>query len=472
LPGSDWEPARYRETNKLLERLNIRISYIDAPGIKDAPLSFSYRAMRGEYCIYIDRKADRQAFMIRDLHEKGHILYNHFNRPRAHRQQFEEFFRRNLHSFLARLPPERNLTSKLGVYSSYIYNRFSDIAQAMEINTKLFKEDRKLLSSDPGGPLGDFIFPRETWPEGLDWMSYMSFLSAELNFSLDRIGDGPGKKITSSDVGYYNAAKAAERHIQDIQAVRKTSADADSNAVYDPEIIRHGRTDNYTDTKTVNTVTELRDVKGLVRILRERSLLLRRDRLHTDILYNINRNRFGNILIPRRYRIENYNLNNLCILLDVSGSVPPGFVKRVVQTIMRAEGAFNRRLSRLVCWSDSLCSDTSLADIGAVSSGGGTVLGAGIEYCKQYLNERSSFFIISDFQDDLNEWIDAARTLRCEKTAVGYGRLSRESSFEQWFSAIGSNANYRRNPVDIRRFVSVFNTVLLRDDAVRWTVGH
>jgi hypothetical protein len=409
--------------------------------------------------------------MARDLREKGHILYNHFNRPRAHRQQFEEFFRRNLHSFLARLPPERNLTSKLGVYSSYIYSRFSDIAQAMEISTKLFGEDRTLLPPGPGGPLEGFIFPRETWPCGLDWMSYMSFLGAELNFFLDHIGNGPGKKIMSSDVSSYNAVKAAQRRIQDIQETRKTSADADSNAVYEPEIIRHGRTDNYSESKTVNTVTELRDVKDLVRILRERSFLLKRDRLHTDILYNINRNRFGNILIPRRWRVENYGLNNLCILLDVSGSVPPGFVKRVMQTIIRANGGFNRRLSRLVCWSDSLCSDTSLADIGGVSSGGGTVLGAGIEYCKQYLNERSSFFIISDFQDDLNEWIDTARPLRCKKTAVGYGRLSRESSFEQWFSAVGSNPNYRRNPVDIRRFVSVFDTVLLRDDVVRRTEG-
>ncbi|MFP3041002.1 VWA domain-containing protein [Treponema primitia] len=470
--NADWEPAQYRETNKLLERLNIRISYIDVPGVKGAPLSFSYRAMRGEYCIYIDRKADRPTFMARDLHEKGHILYNHFNRPRTHRQQFEEFFRRNLHSFLARLPPERNLNSKLGTYSTYIYNRFSDIAQAMEINTKLFNEDRKMLSAAPGGPLEGFIFPRETWPEGLDWMSYMSFLCTELNSFLDHIGDGPGKKIKSSDVSAYNAMQAVERRIQDIQETRKTAADADSNAAYEPEIIRHGRTDNYTDTKTVNTVTELRDVKDLVRILRERSLLLKRNRLHTDILYNINRNRFGDILIPRRYRIENYNLNNLCILLDVSGSVPPGFVKRVIQTIMRAEGAFykgafSKHLSRLVCWSDSLCSDTSLADIGAINLGGGTVLGAGIEYCKRYLNERSSFFIISDFQDDLNDWISAARDLGCQKTAVGYGRFGRDTSFERWFSAIGSNADYRKNPVDIRRFVSVFDTVLLRDDVVQ-----
>ncbi|AEF84776.1 hypothetical protein TREPR_3072 [Treponema primitia ZAS-2] len=466
-----WEPALYRETNKHLERLNIRISYIDAPMaalMPNVPVSFSYRAMRGEYCIYIDRKADHPTFMVRDLHEKGHILFNHFTRPRTHRQQFEEFFRRNLHTFLNRLPPERNLTSKLGSYATYIYNRFSDIAQAMEINSKLFSADRGVNSSAPRGVLEGFVFPRDGWPEGLDWMSYMSFLCTELNFFLDHIGDGPGQKIKSSDIASYNAMQAAERRIQDIQETRKTAADADSNAAYEPEIIKHGRTDNFSDTKSVNTVTELNNVKDLVRILRERSLLLKRNRLHTDILYNINRNRFGDILIPRRYRVENYNLNNICILLDVSGSVPAGFVRRVIHTIMQAEGAFNKHISRLVCWSDSLCSDTSLAGIREISSGGGTMLGAGIEYCKRYLNERSSFFIISDFQDDLNDWISAAKDLGCAKTAVGYGRMGRESSFEQWFSAIGSNASYRKNPVDIRRFVSVFDTVLLRDNLVQW----
>ncbi|MHC6201563.1 vWA domain-containing protein [Breznakiellaceae bacterium SP9] len=471
-----WEPSQYRKTNALLKRLSIHIGYIDAPEVPGAPASFSYRAMRGTYCIYIDPKADGAHFMARDLHEKGHILYNHFNRPGTHRQQFEEFFRRNLHDFLARLPPERNLTSKLGTYSTYIYNRFSDIAQAMEINSKLFSYDRELLEQAggiAGSPLEDFIFPREGWPDGLDWMTYLSFLCADLNFFLDHIGDGPGNKIKSGAVSAYNAMQAAEARIQDLQETRKTTAAAESNAVYEPEIIRYGRTAVGANAQTAinkpnaNTVTELHDVKDLVRILRERSLLLARNRLHTDILYNINRNRFGDVLIPRRCRIDNYHRYNLCILLDVSGSVPRGFVKRVIATIMRAEGSFNRHSSRLICWSDCLCSDTVLSQIEAVSTGGGTMLGAGIEYCKRYLNEQSSFFIISDFQDDLNDWIAAAKGLTCKRTAIGYGRLIRESSFAQWFAAIGSNANYRKNAVDIRQFVSVFDTVLLRDSIVQ-----
>jgi hypothetical protein len=484
--GIGWEPAKYRETNKFLEGLNINISYVDAPGIPGAPISFSYRAMRGEYCIYIDRKVDRRTFMARDLCEKGHILYNHFNRPRAHRRQFEEFFRRHLQEFMTRLPLEGNpgmwsqrfgapihtssAASPLGMYSAYIYHRFSDIAQAMEIGTKLFEADREMQSDVPGGPLEGFIFPQKGWPKGLDWMSYLSFLCADLNLFLDLIANGSGEKIKPSDVTNYNAKHAVERRIQDMQETRQTTADAESNAAYEPDIIRHGRIDNYTDTRTSNTVTELHDIKDLARILMERSFLLKRNRLHTDMLYHFNRNRFGDILIPRRYRIENYSLNNLCILLDVSGSVPETILRRVTRTIIRSQGAFNKNASRLVCWSDKLRSDTSLGDIsasgrcGAISPGGGTVLGAGIEYCKQYLNRESGVIIISDFQDNLNDWIAAAQNLDCKKTAVGYGRLSRETSVEQWFSVIGSGADYRKTPVDIRRFLSVFDTVLLRTD--------
>jgi hypothetical protein len=54
---------------------------------------------------------------------------------------------------------------------------------------------------------------------------------------------------------------------------------------------------------------------------------------------------------------------------------------------------------------------------------------------------------------------------------VGYGRIRADETFEQWFYAVGSNANFRKTPVDIRRFVSVFDTVLLRDDAVRRAEG-
>jgi hypothetical protein len=213
LDGS-WEPARYQETTRLLERLNTQITYVKNRRVKKAPLSFSYRAMRGEYGIYIARDADIPVWLCRDLFEKGHILFNHFNRPQNHRAQFEQFFKNNMNLMLSRLPANLNLKSLTGLYASYIYNRFSDIAQAMEINSKLFRGDwpaavaylnrynyfhqlgeqvftvtdamdmldRLFLKVTEGREADDFMYPKPGWPLGLDWISYMSFLYMDSPF--------------------------------------------------------------------------------------------------------------------------------------------------------------------------------------------------------------------------------------------------------------------------------------------------
>jgi hypothetical protein len=460
-------PAQYQATNDLLQRLHVHISYVDKSWVQGtAPFSFSFKAVRGVYGIYIDRGAGEETFMVRDLHEKGHILFNHFSRPRTHRQQFEEFFRRNLHTILSSLPPERNINMRLGLYSSYLYNRFSDAAQAMEINTKLFKEDSEAAAAFwfPGEPKkSPFILPTPGWPWGLDWMSYMGFLCAELKFSLYMMAGGGEGKIRSGDVTAYNSGRSAQERIIELHEAPQESAGKIEN---ETGIIRRGRTADGSGAGMLYRITECAGVKDLARILRERGRYLKRTRLVTDLMYHRNRNKFGGngeTIVPRRYRRETYIPRRLCVLLDVSGSVPAGFVKNVVRTVAGSSGYFNPRDSRLICWSDRLCSDTFLGDIKTAPSGGGTALGGGIEYCKRYLNRDSVFFIISDFQDELNDWIKAAGDIRCEKTALGYGRISREKTLEEWFSAAGSNGNYRKNPVDIKTIASVFNTVLIRE---------
>jgi hypothetical protein len=497
---NEWEPARYQRTSRLIASLNIQISYIKNRRVKKAPISFSYRAMRGEYGIYIARDADVPTWMIRDLFEKGHILFNHFNRPFNHRQQFEQFFKSSMNTILSRLPANLNVKALTGLYSTYIYNRFSDIAQAMEINSKLFHDDwdtalaflnryryfhqlneQVFTVSDAmemlsrlrdrvldGKEAENFIYPKENWPRGLDWVSYMSFLYMDSPFFLDAIGSGSERRIRSGDVTSYNTAKEAEDLIQEQYETRAAILRQEQEGEGENETVREGHSTGFSNARISREITECADVEDLVRILRERSLYLKKSRLVEDVLYNVNRNKFDSaMLIPRRYREENYTQNNVCILLDVSGSVPAAFIKRVTATIVQSEGVFDRRKSRLIAWSDNLCGDRAITDVQNIPSGGGTILADGIEYCKQYLNDNSGFFIISDFQDDLADWLEAAKAIPCRKTAIGYGNVGRTVSFEEWFAHAGSNADYRRTPVDAKEFCAVFETVLIRGLSVR-----
>ena len=543
-----WEPAQYRETNERLKRLRIHITYINAgspdpqrrglgggrippqgrihkeaeirethdrrrvfPPLESAnslhsPLSFSYRAMRGEYRIYIDPSVDKAASMVCDLREKGHILFNHYERPAAHRAQFEIFFKSRLHTFLERLPLERNTRRSLGYYSTYLYNRFADVAQAMEIHSKLFRQDwRQALEflnrrrfyralGDPaltitegrrfagqleckqqtGKEPEEFTYPRADWPLGLDWISYMSLLAADLTASLNNLvsayssGNGSGHsgtsgKINSTEISAYNQEREAEEGIRDAWETRKTLLESMEGDEEEGEFrFGLGRTETITGGKTYHRLSVARNLRDLVRILQERSVIPRKGGFQTDHFYHVNRNKFNtDVLIPRRYRNEIHDSGKLCILLDVSGSVPVGLVRQVVGAIAKAERAPRRDPGRLVAWSDTLCTDVSLEDLQGIHTGGGTRLAEGIRYCKRYLDESSPFFIISDFQDDLAAWLDEARDIKGRKTAVGYGKTG--SPAEAWFSRVGSNGDYRKKPVELKKFIEVFDTVLIRD---------
>jgi hypothetical protein len=279
--------------------------------------------------------------------------------------------------------------------------------------------------------------------------------------ALDEIGSGGGKKIKTGDISAYNNELSAEKQIKEAHETRKTiieGCDADGD-----ERIRRGRTTNVTDQATLHSVSECGSIEQFLAILRERCVTDKRRRLFTDMLYNINRNKFdSSLFIPRRLRVIDKTPVPVCILLDVSGSVPVALLKRIVRAIADAECFLDKKKSRLVCWSDSLCRDTPLNEITNFTAGGSTILTPGIEYCKKYLGENASFFIVSDFQDDLADWIRAARSIRARKTAVACTAADSGLNFTEWFSRAGSNANSHTEEVTPGEFSAVFDTVLLR----------
>ncbi|MDR0382996.1 MAG: VWA domain-containing protein [Spirochaetaceae bacterium] len=472
MPGlaDSYCEIRLAEMNALFRRLNISVSYIDDSG--GTALSFSYRSARGEYCVYIRKNIDNETHAACELREKGRILFNHFIRPQSQKKLFYESFRRNMPLIFFKLPDDKSTNRQMGIYSSYLYGRFAGTAQAMEVNSKLFGGDWESVRSMFERNIGDSVrkpeylaFPKDGWPPGLDWMTYMLLFCGDMRRALDEIGCGEGNKIKTGDISAYSGEEREEERIREAHETRKTIVDGDSGG---DERVRRGRTACVTGTAALHTVSECDNFEQFVNILRERGAVFRKRRLLTDMLYNANRNKYDtDVFIPRRVRATDKNLAAVCVLLDVSGSVPVAFLERAVGAIVRAEGFFNREKSRLVCWSDSLCSDMPLGAPRKFAAGGGTILVSGIEYCKKYLDRDAAFFIVSDFQDDLAGWIKAARGIRARSTAVAYdgGSSGERRSFEEWFSRAGSNADSHGTEVTLKEFSAVFDSVLLRRNA-------
>jgi hypothetical protein len=465
------------DIDTLFERLNVSVSYIEDKAADSAVLSFSYRVAPGDYCVYIRTGVDKQTREVCDLREKARILYNHFTLPKAQKAQFDEFFRKNMPMIFLRLPEDKNINQRMGMYSTYIYKRFAGMAQAMEVNSKLFKDDwpavRALLEKNMLGGIRrqDYLaYPPKSWPAGLNWMTYMIFLCKDMRKSLDAIGGGEGAKIKTGDMSAYNNEILCEKQIKEAHETRKTVVEniGNDNGVR----IKRGRTTHITGAAAAHYVSECDSFEQFIQILRERGIVYKRRRLFTDMLYNSNRNKFNtDIFIPRRLRVIDKTPASLCVLLDVSGSVPVTFIKRIVYSIVKAEGFFNKEKSRLVCWSEDLCSDTPLNEDYKFSVGGSTLMASGIEYCKKYLNENSSFFIVSDFQDDLGDWIRAAKYITARKTAVAYddgtyAGIRRRARFSDWFRSAGSNADYRKTEVTLKEFTAVFDTAMITPNAM------
>ncbi|GHV83110.1 hypothetical protein AGMMS50212_04500 [Spirochaetia bacterium] len=465
----DWKPCRYEEISTVLNSLGIEISYIEKNlnDISTNIVSYSFRALRGEYCVYLNKKMGDHCKLVCDLREKGHILYNHFLLPNTQMRLFDSFFKKNISLIFLRLPEEKNTAQRLGYYSKYIFDRFSGIAKSMEINSKLFKDDwdtaKNLLMENDCVIRNDtaLCYPKPGWPLGLDWTSYMVFLCRDMKSSLDDIGSGEGKKIKTGDITSYNAEKKTQDNLKELYQSCKTIIENKENP-FDNDI-KVGRTSHITGAASSYSVSECSDTKELLTILRERSIIEKKKRIKTDIVYNINRNKFDNqTLVPRRLKIADSRPAALFILLDVSGSIPVNFLKSVVRTIVGAEGVFNKKKSRLICWSDSLCSDRSLDDLIEITAGGSTILSHGIEYCKKYFDDDSAFFIISDFQDDLYSWLEAAKDIKIRKTAIALANINKNMSFAHWFSMAGSNLKYNAEQVKPADFAKIFETVLLR----------
>ncbi|MDR1230410.1 MAG: hypothetical protein LBK61_03290 [Spirochaetaceae bacterium] len=435
-----YDPRVYQAVNRFLEKSAVRIIYDDRIIIEEnnAPRHFSYKSSRGEYHIYIDTSLVGADYEAADLFEKGHILFGHLDsdfeadeqETNKERAAFERALFAKRSTVLAFLPDDAG--KRLSFYTTYLWKRFVETARTIEIKTKLFNNDdaAQEFALEPG----------------LNGKSYLRLLSENPAVSLPRIIGEKG--IVSS---------------ADISSI--ININTDMNEQHNNTNQKWGRTLHQTKTAPGSgcTVTQTA-LRQLPDILKERSLMVKKIKMTNDLFYYENRNKYATgLLMPRRRKTEKLATGNVVILLDVSGSIPDTFTEAAVNAIMLAEAqnTFDAENSRLVRWAANLVDDTALFNIHSITGGGGTVLADGIEYCKRYTGDNSAFFIISDVQDEIADWIERAKTMNARKTVIAYNKFGETMSAAQWFSRAGSNADYRKEEVPLSEWSRHFDTLLV-----------
>lgn len=139
-----------------------------------------------------------------------------------------------------------------------------------------------------------------------------------------------------------------------------------------------------------------------------------------DQMYNYNRRKHsGTVIIPKNKTIEHYQLSNVVVIIDTSGSVSVKSVEDTLACLKAMRGKFNPNKSHVISWDTHLVEDTLWKELHVDYSQGGTNIARGIEYAKKYCKkDNDKLFVVSDFEDDMDDWSRALKDIPGEKYGI------------------------------------------------------
>ena len=129
-----------------------------------------------------------------------------------------------------------------------------------------------------------------------------------------------------------------------------------------------------------------------------------------DMMHKYNRGIMRTVIAPSY--INKITLSTdptIVFLIDVSGSMDTALVDRCLGTISRKMKHIGKGLKyNIITWSTRLGEHIQNIDprkpVPRISCGGGTRMAGGIEYFKEHYKDDAILILISDFEDDLQDW--------------------------------------------------------------------
>ena len=136
-----------------------------------------------------------------------------------------------------------------------------------------------------------------------------------------------------------------------------------------------------------------------------------------DMMHKYNRGILRSVIAPSY--INKITLSTdptIVFLIDVSGSMDTELVDRCLHTISRSLKRICKGLKyNIITWSTRLGEHIQDIDprkpVPRISCGGGTRMAGGIEYFKEHYKDDAILILISDFEDDLQDWHRVEKTM-------------------------------------------------------------
>lgn len=491
------EPASYKKVQNELSQYLIQKTYKDL-GNQKAFVLRRLGTMSGDiYKMYINSTEHPNVQKYLETHEAGHIIFGH-NSGETTKDRINKIkIKAAWPKVQDRFDDPEKWASK---FDSIIYN----IVMDMEVNSKLFTKEEFDNFGDALGGKGiwpeDFHYP-----VGLDYNTYLNlvlrdpqkFLDdyneiAEQNGDDSEPGDGledgdddvahndydspdkdggnqsddpyqqkgdggtkDGKESSSSSSGKNKKNGISKKALKELEKYYKENDEEEKQETVDRLEADEAKEMGVTPSNewseesssyghgghTLNSVgmVSFKTIeKDLQNVVSKSTTMNKR-----DPIYNYNRNKHNsNVLIPRVSRYEKRSPACMYVLLDVSGSVAESTICRFVETFKKVSKKLNRK-SRIILWDTGLVSDNSVLDEVVPESGGGTLMARGMHYIQKtyHPSAKDYFFVVSDFQDDLDEWDVELQKMKCNKSAYifDYGNTNEECAAR--FETMGDYLN-------------------------------
>lgn len=158
---------------------------------------------------------------------------------------------------------------------------------------------------------------------------------------------------------------------------------------------------------------------------------------HTrNTMWKYNKGILRSVIVPSYMnRVTISNKPKLVFLIDVSGSMDTRLINRVLVSISKGLKTISRGLKfDIIAWNTDLEAhfkdiDPTKGELPKIPVGGGTSMANGMRYFKDNYTTDSSLIVISDFEDNMDEWRRVESTMTGYKVyGWNYGRYARKGN--------------------------------------------
>ena len=423
-------PKKYDEVKRIMSTLVCNTTYSTA--IFKPSIAYTY-CRTNELCgdifkIFVNN-SDKELTPYLYLHECGHIIFAHAKNMDMRGDKLLKAKISAAYKKVEKLFPDEKSFYK--TFSNLIFN----IVMDFEVNSRLFDESERNFMQERVSQLLNKS-SKGFWPEeygfecGRTWNEYLNLILLDpeefftrfrfIKHLAEKKDSGFDGHLSQNEYDDFKKEAQEEKLTQDELDEIEKEANNHNESTFSIPTGTAGRSelDALAVTihfKTYNSQDDLlSSIKKLLQL--ETKRIIKR-----DIMYNENRRKINSgVILPKTLNGIVHTTAKLYMLIDVSGSVDAKAVYNFIATFKKVAAEFKE--TRVITWATFLVDDWNIKDPIPNRYGGGTKISEGIKYIGETYKPgaKDALFVISDFDDNMNDWHNELKKISCRKFAVNW----------------------------------------------------